>query len=157
MLEVVRSDYCLGYCANIVFSVWHTQLNVDHIPEIRRVYAQVHARNPSGFGALTFVARDAAPVAAEARKPLTEVYESFDSNLKGVSVVLEAEGVKGATLRFVLNTLQLIIRPSYPIEVHPDINHGANWLQARLGTGSVVAELTRAIQEYERTRAAPAR
>jgi hypothetical protein len=157
VLDVVTAEFCVGAWKNIAFSVWHGQLKASHIPQIKAVFERVNAASPQGFGAITLVARDAAPIAPDARKPLSSLYEGFGTGLKGVSLVLEAEGVKGMTLRFLINAIQTLIRPSYPIEVHESLETGATWLQGRVGAQNAPEELRALIAEYESRRAsAPA-
>lgn len=156
MLEIVRSDFCIGYTNNIVMSIWHGQLTRSHIAQIRAVFEKVAAQSPQGFGAMTVVAQDAAPVAPDARKPLTEIYEAFPNSLKGVSLVIEADGVKGMTLRFLIGAIQTLIRPSYPIEIHESLDVGGKWLGERLGNGNALSELRALQAEYESRRGSAA-
>jgi len=152
MLNTVHPDYCLGSFNNIAFSVWHGQLTLAHIPLIKKVWAEVQAANPEGFGVITVVAPEAPMVAADARRPVSALYESFGSALKGASVVVQAPGIKGTAARMVISTLQLVARPPYPMEAHDSLRSAARWMTGKLIVDDPFPELASMIAHYDQQR-----
>lgn len=152
MLKVVDPIYCLGTHQNVAFAVWHGQCELRHVEQIQSLFGSLLERYPKGIGVITVVANDAVPVAAEARKPLSNAYLSLGKQLLGVSMVIEASGLKGTSMRFVINGLQLLVRPDYPVETHQSLDEAAKWLSGKVGVSDLNSELAKLVAQYEEKR-----
>lgn len=152
ILSIVKSDCGFGSWKNIAVSIWHGQLTLAHIPMLRNEWTAVQRASRDGFGVITIVTPEAPMVAPDARKPLSELYESFGQTLKGASVVVQASGMKGTAARMIISTLQLVARPPYPMDAHDSIKHGAEWLQSKVGQVDAAKALETLFSSYEQRR-----
>lgn len=151
-LITIHPEFGIGVWRNIAVSIWHGQLTLAHVPMMERVWEALAESYPDGFGVFSIVTPEAPMVALDARRPVAALYERYADVIRGASVVVQAKGLKGTAARLVISAGQLMVRPSYPLEAHDSIGHGARWLGARAGQVHAAGAMLRMFTAYEARR-----
>ncbi|MBX3249331.1 MAG: hypothetical protein KF901_19295 [Myxococcales bacterium] len=128
--------------------LWRRDVPLEAARVARDAARRLPTDEPRGL--LIVVEHGARPPEGEARQILTELGTKL-SGAVGCAFVSEGEGFMAATMRGVMTSMALLVRPSFPVKVFSDVRDAASWLAER--TGRSPSELVSALGEMRDRRA----
>ena len=84
-------------------------------------------RYPQGLGLVQVVEPTATAPSADTRKALADLLIAGKDSIKASTVIYETTGFKGAAMRSVVTTLNLLARPDFPHRVYSNTAEALEW------------------------------
>jgi len=117
---------------NLLLLIWKNETRLAAIQGLRDTMQGLAKRQPDGMTLLTVIERGAPLPSSTERRALSDVLRDFSGSVLRSAVLIDADGLRAATVRSVITGLTLIARQPYPHRVFGRAAEAAAWLYPTL-------------------------
>ena len=126
IIRHMDEEHCLAWFGNIQIILSREPPSGAFMRKIVEGLADLSSNVRTGTGALLVIRSDVQPPTEEARDYIKT--ELARSSMRAAAQVVEGTGFRGAAMRAVLTTLQMLARPPYPMKVFDRAEPASHWL-----------------------------
>lgn len=124
---VSDENHCNGVWRNVSVTLWRGELKTSHLRDADERWESI-TRKTGQIAILTIVLPGAPPPSSAVRPLVKRLYETHVDDLLGVCTCLEGGGLSASAGAMAMSTLNMLVRPSYPVKVTNRWTDGTMWI-----------------------------
>jgi hypothetical protein len=153
-LLTIGPSHALAQWRNVLISIWRDTPTILAAENKGRLYRSVLGKGRSTFGIITIIEAKTPLPDMETRKVMVAVMVESARWIVCTAAVMEATGLKGATVRSVLTGLTLAARTSHPMKIFSSLEEASVWVADEAGRNQtpplLSKDLTNAVLTFRR-------